>query len=106
MNGILLLSLSGFLNSQTFINPNYSLKGHETLNIIKVEAGSEATIFYMSIENQIEGGSFFADNNIYIIYPDGEKTNWNHLPVSLYALIPINLKHLEKSLNSFFHFHR
>ena len=71
--GILLMSVVGFLQSQTFINPNYSLKSHETLNIIKVEAGSEATIFYMSVENKIKGGNFCADKNIYIIYPDGKK---------------------------------
>jgi len=68
------MSVVGFLQSQTFISPNYSLKSHATLNIIKVEAGSEATIFYMSIENKIEGGTFCADKNIYIIYPDGKKS--------------------------------
>jgi hypothetical protein len=71
--GILFFLLTGFLHSQTFINPNYSLKSHETLNLIKAEAKPEATIFYMSIENRIEGGSFCADKNIYIIYPDGKK---------------------------------
>jgi hypothetical protein len=71
---ILFLLTTGYLNSQTFINPNYSLKSHATLNIIKVEAGSEATIFYMSIENKIDGGTFCADKNIYIIYPDGKKS--------------------------------
>jgi len=70
---VLIMFLSGFLQSQTIINPNYSLKSHETLNIIKVEARSEATIFYMSIENKIEGGSFCADKNIYILFPDGKK---------------------------------
>jgi hypothetical protein len=74
LTGILLLSLSGFLNSQTFISPNYSLKSHATLNIIKVEARPGATIFYMSIENKIKGGTFCADKNIYIIYPDGKKS--------------------------------
>jgi hypothetical protein len=66
-------SVSSIL-SQTILQPNYSLKSHETLNIIKVEIRSEATIFYLSIENQIEGGSFCADKNIYIIYPDGKKS--------------------------------
>lgn len=71
--GILFLLLTGYLHSQTFINPNYSLKSHETLDLIKAEVRPEATIFYMSIENRIEGGSFCADKNIYIIYPDGKK---------------------------------
>jgi hypothetical protein len=60
--------------SQTFLRPNFALKSHETLDIIKVEARPEATIFYMSIENRIEGGSFCADKNINIIYPDGKKS--------------------------------
>jgi len=71
---ILIFFLTGSLRSQTFINPNYSLKSHATLNIIKIEARTEATLFYMSIENRVEGGSFCADRNIYIIYPDGKKT--------------------------------
>lgn len=70
---ILAASLTS-LFSQTILHPNYSLKSHETLNIIKVEIGSEATIFYMSIENKREKGSFCADKNIYIIYPDGKRS--------------------------------
>jgi hypothetical protein len=72
--GILLMSLTQLLHSQTILSPNYSLKSHETLNIIKVETRSEATIFYMVIENKIEKGSFCADKNIYLIYPDGKKS--------------------------------
>lgn len=71
---VLLLSLSEFLQSQTIINPGYSLKSHETLNIIKIEAKAEATIFYMSVENRIAGGNFCADKNIFIIYPGGKKS--------------------------------
>jgi hypothetical protein len=70
----LILIVSGSLNSQTIFNPNYSLKSHETLNIIKVETRSEATIFYMSIENKREKGTFCADKNIFIIYPDGKSS--------------------------------
>jgi hypothetical protein len=71
---VLIVFLSGFLQSQTIINPNYSLKSHETLNIIKVEARPEATFFYMSLENRIPNGTFCADKNIYLIYPDGKKS--------------------------------
>ena len=103
----LILILCGFLNSQTIINPNYSLKSHETLNIIKVEAGSEATIFYMSIENKIEKGSFCADKNIYIIYPDGKKSKLeSSSPEYLSVPILINLRRRERSSNLFFHFLR
>ena len=72
--GPLFLLLTGFLHSQTFINPNYSLKSHETLNIIKVEVRPEATFFYLSLENRIPNGTFCADKNIYLIYPDGKKS--------------------------------
>ena len=71
---ILFLLFAGSLKSQTIINPNYSLKSHETLNIIKIEAQSEATLFYMSIENKIDKGTFCADKNLYIIYPDGKRS--------------------------------
>ena len=69
---ILVTTLSS-LFSQTVLQPNYSLKSHETLNIIKVEIRSGAIILYMSLENKINGGTFCADKNIYIIYPDGKK---------------------------------
>jgi hypothetical protein len=71
--GVLILLLTGLSHSQTYIHPNYSLKSHETLNIVKVEVRPEATLFYMSIENRISNGTFCADRNIYIIYPDGTK---------------------------------
>ena len=74
ITGMLLLSLTGSLYPQTFISPNYSLKSHETLNIIKVEAKPEAAFFYMRIENRIPDGTFCADKNIYLIYPDGKKS--------------------------------
>jgi len=56
------------------IQPNYGLKSHETLEIKKIETTSEATSFYMSIQNRIQGGSFCADKNIFIIYPDATKS--------------------------------
>ena len=71
---LLTILLSGALSSQTLIDPNYSLKSHETLRIIKIELKPEAAIFYMSIENRIENGTFCADRNISLIYPDGKKS--------------------------------
>lgn len=59
--------------SQIFNEPNYALKSHPTLQISKVEISSGKTMVYLVIENQIEGGSFCADRNIYLITPDGEK---------------------------------
>jgi len=72
----LLFGLSGFLTlySQSFILPNYGMKSHETLEISKVESSSRGTSFFMSIENRIQGGSFCADKNIYMIYPDGTRS--------------------------------
>ncbi len=59
--------------SQTIVKPNYALKSHETLEILKVDAGPTKTVINFSIENRIEKGEFCADKNIFIIYPDGTK---------------------------------
>lgn len=70
--------------SQTITLPNYALKSHPTLEIKKIETTSSSTTFYLSIENQIEGGSFCADKNIYIIFPDGTRSKMiysNSIPV-------------------------
>ncbi len=71
---ILLFSITGFINSQTFLNPNFALKSHETLEIKKIESDATSTVFYMSIENRREGGTFCADKNIYVVYPDGNRS--------------------------------
>jgi hypothetical protein len=63
----------GSLFSQIFIQPNVALKSHETLDISKVEATAEKTLLYLTIENRIDGGSFCADKNIFLIYPDGSR---------------------------------
>jgi len=70
--GLFIISSISF--SQSFIQPNYGLKSHETLEINKVESSTEGTTFYMNIKNtRIQGGTFCADKNIYIIYPDGSR---------------------------------
>ncbi|MDP4223319.1 MAG: hypothetical protein Q8868_08405 [Bacteroidota bacterium] len=73
VSGLLFIYITAFTNSQILISPNYSLKSHETLNIKKIEAENRATIFYMSVENRRVGGTFCADKNIYIVYPDGKR---------------------------------
>ena len=72
---VLLIGLSVLLKaySQSFIQPNYGLKSHETLEISKIEINLKNTLIYMSIENRIQGGSFCADNDIFMIYPDGSR---------------------------------
>jgi hypothetical protein len=70
----LFLIASGYSWSQSFIMPNYGLKSHETLLINKIETTSKATTFFLSVENRIQGGTFCADKNIYLIYPDGTKS--------------------------------
>jgi len=70
----ILISVPIISRSQSIIQPNYGLKSHETLEIKKIETTSEATSFYMSIQNRIQGGSFCADKNIFIIYPDRSKS--------------------------------
>jgi len=64
----------GNISSQTFAQPNSALKSHETLEITKIEISNRATIISFSVENRrSEGGSFCADKNIYVIYPDGTR---------------------------------
>jgi len=59
--------------SQSYIQPNYALKSHETMSVNKVEITSEKTTVYFSVENRISGGNFCADRNIFIIDPSGIK---------------------------------
>lgn len=62
---------SAGLSAQSFIQPSYGLKSHETLIINKVECSEKATTVYLTVENRRIGGTFCADKNIYIFYPDG-----------------------------------
>lgn len=71
---VFFLLLSDYAFPQTFIQPNFGLKSHETLVISKVELTSTAVTFFMSIENRIANGSFCADKNIFIVYPDGTRS--------------------------------
>jgi len=74
--GILIIMISlftGSISSQNISNPNFALKSHETLEILKIEISGEKTFIYFSIENRIEGGSFCADRNIFLTDPGGVK---------------------------------
>jgi hypothetical protein len=75
-----LISISILLNfftitlySQTILKPNFALKSHETLEITKIEMSAEKAVIYFSLENRKEGGSFCADKNIFLIYPNGNR---------------------------------
>jgi len=70
----IIFSFAGIINSQIILTPNYGLKSHETLEIMKIETDSMGTVFFMNIENRIEGGTFCADKDITIIYPDGTRS--------------------------------
>jgi 23S rRNA-/tRNA-specific pseudouridylate synthase len=72
---LILSSTAGVLDafSQTIIKPNQALKSHETLQIKKIETTSDETVISLSIENRRVDGSFCADKNIFIIYPDGSR---------------------------------
>lgn len=83
---ILFISLffSGAATAQSFLQPNYGLKSHETLVINKVEATEKALTFFLTIENRITDGTFCADKNIYILFPDGSRSmlvSSNGIPV-------------------------
>jgi hypothetical protein len=69
-----LLLLTAGASAQTVLNPNYGLKSHETLFITKIEATSNTSTFYMSVENRNQKGTFCADRNMFIIYPDGSRS--------------------------------
>jgi hypothetical protein len=78
------LFFAGTSSAQTFIQPNYGLKSHETLVINKVEATEKAVTFFLTIENRITDGTFCADKNIYILFPDGSRSmlvSSNGIPV-------------------------
>jgi hypothetical protein len=61
------------INSQTLLLPNFALKSHPTLDITKVELSPEKSVFYLTIENRIEGGNFCADRNIFLIDSNKKK---------------------------------
>lgn len=72
-------------HSQTFIKPNFALKSHETLEILKIEITAQKTVIFLSVENlRSSGGYFCADKNIFIINPDGTRSRLlssNGIPV-------------------------
>jgi hypothetical protein len=69
----LFLALYGKVFSQELLHPNFAMKSHETLELLKIDIQPGKTVMFMSIENRIPGGNFCADKNISIIYPSGEK---------------------------------
>ncbi|HYX07051.1 MAG TPA: hypothetical protein VE912_10000 [Bacteroidales bacterium] len=60
-------------NCQTIDSPNYALRSHETLRLEKLVQNDTATIFYLSITNQIASGSFCASKHIFVGLPTGKK---------------------------------
>jgi hypothetical protein len=62
------------LKAQNIKYPNFGLKSHETLVITRIEVTPASSIVYLSLENRREGGTFCADKNIYVIYPDGTRS--------------------------------
>lgn len=70
---LVFLFLKSEVSGQVITRPGYSLKSHETLEILNVEISAREVVINMSIENRITGGNFCADRNIFIIYPDGTK---------------------------------
>jgi len=56
------------LFSQTIIeHPNFGTKTHPSLNINKIVLTENETIIYLTVENQIDGGWFCADQKLYIL---------------------------------------
>jgi hypothetical protein len=63
------------LYSQTVYKPNSGLRSHETLEISKIDITTEKTVIYLYLENEITGGYFCADKNVFILFPDGTRDN-------------------------------
>jgi pentatricopeptide repeat protein len=61
-------------HSQVIERPNFDLKNPETIEVRNIVVDTEMTIISLSVENRIIGGTFCADKNIYIIYPDGSRS--------------------------------
>jgi hypothetical protein len=59
--------------AQTIFEPHYALKTPVTLNIISLEMTTRATVINLSVENRVEGGYFCADENSFIVTPDGTR---------------------------------
>lgn len=73
---IILIIGTSLLNGvfgQAIFEPHYSLKTPSTINLISLEMGGDRTILNLSLENQVLGGYFCADNNTYIITDNGER---------------------------------
>jgi hypothetical protein len=70
---IFFLVMETHLGAQVFDSPAIGLKSHPTMEITKIERQEDKTLVYVSVENRINGGTFCADKNIFIIQPDGSK---------------------------------
>jgi hypothetical protein len=70
---IFFLVMETHLFAQVFDNPAIGLKSHQTMEISRVECQKDKTLVFVSVENRINGGTFCADKNIFIIQPDGSK---------------------------------
>lgn len=68
---ILLITIPAGMAAQTIFEPHYALKTPVTLNIISLEMTTRATVINLSVENRVEGGYFCADENSFIVTPDG-----------------------------------
>jgi hypothetical protein len=80
----ILVICTPYIHSQIIELPNAALKSPETLEISKVEISTEKTIFYLTIENRREGGTFCADKNVFLISSDGSRLKLikaNNIPV-------------------------
>ena len=67
------LLITDVVSGQVITSPNYGLKTPETMEVKKIEAGDSETVVYLSVVNQIKGGSFCADKNIVLTCSDGTK---------------------------------
>lgn len=68
-----IFSVSLGVRAQNFMVPAIGLKSHQTMEVLRVELQPQHVVVHLSIENMREGGTFCADRNIFMIYPDGRR---------------------------------
>lgn len=68
---ILMIMMQAGVAAQTIFEPHYALKTPVTLNIISLEMTTRATVINLSVENRVDGGYFCADENSFLVTPDG-----------------------------------
>ncbi len=76
--GVYFIVAPFLINAQIIDNPVWTEKSHANLSVDKIELTKTETIFYLSVNNQLDSGGWFcADKKIYIQSKFGSKEKYN-----------------------------